>query len=59
MFEGKKWHTFDLALDWMDRGVLDIGWLVTHRFKLEEYRHALDMVSQRGASKAIKAVFEF
>ncbi|HEY6042274.1 MAG TPA: alcohol dehydrogenase catalytic domain-containing protein [Anaerolineae bacterium] len=58
-FEGKKWRTFDLALDWMERGVLDIGWLVTHRYKLAEYRHALDAVSHRGASKVIKAVFEF
>lgn len=58
-FQGKKWKTFDLALDFMERGALDLGWLITHRFKLEEYKRALTLLNQRGASKAIKAVFEF
>ncbi|OQY83198.1 MAG: hypothetical protein B6D41_17310 [Chloroflexi bacterium UTCFX4] len=38
---------------------LDLAWLVTHKFKLEEYAQAFALLEKRGASKAIKAVFEF
>lgn len=58
-FRGSKWQAFDLALDLMQRGELDVGWLVTHKFRLDEYAHAFRLLNQRGASKAIRAVFEF
>ena len=59
LFNGKTWKTFDLALELMQRGQVDLGWLVTHKFRLEEYAHAFELLNRRGASKAIKAVFEF
>ena len=43
----------------MARGDVDLDWLVTHRFKLEEYKRAFTMLGKRGESQAIKAVFEF
>ncbi len=58
-FCGRKWKTFDLTLDLMQRGHLDLGWLVTHKFRLDDYAHAFQLLNRRGASKAIKAVFEF
>ncbi len=56
---GKTWRTFDLALDLMARGMVDLGWMVTHRYRLEEYRRAFRETGNRGSSGAIKAVFEF
>ncbi len=38
---------------------VDLGWLVTHRFALSEYRRALQMVTSKGNSGVIKAVFAF
>ena len=58
-FRGKQWKAFDLTLDLMHRGELDVGWLVTHKFRLDDYARAFRLLSRRGASKAIRAVFEF
>lgn len=58
-FGGKTWQAFDLALDLMRRGELDLGWMVTHKFRLEEYDKAFSMLNQRGQNGAIKAVFAF
>jgi L-iditol 2-dehydrogenase len=59
LFCGNKWKAFDLTLDLMQRGELDLGWLVTHKFRLEDYARAFHLLNQRRASKAIRAVFEF
>lgn len=58
-FQGHRWKTFDLAIDLLSRGVTDLGWMVTHRFPLEEYRQALLLTYRRGNSGAIKIAFEF
>jgi L-iditol 2-dehydrogenase len=57
-FRGAKRSAFDIALELMANG-LDLSWLVTHKFKLDEYARAFELLDKRGASKAIKAVFEF
>ena len=57
-YRGEKRSAFGLALEWMQNG-LDLRWLVTHKFKLDEYARAFALLEKRGASKAIKAVFEF
>lgn len=57
-FHGAKRSAFSIALEWMQNG-LDLSWLVTHKFKLDEYARAFALLEKRGASKAIKAVFEF
>jgi len=38
---------------------LDLSWLITHKFKLNEYARAFELLGNRGASQALKAVFEF
>ena len=58
-FEGKKWKAFDLALDLMASGKLNLGWMVTHKFSLDEYPSALNQLGKRGKTQAIKAVFSF
>lgn len=58
-FAGRQWSTFELALHWMAQGQLDLGWMVTHRFALEEYAQAFRASAKRGRQEMIKAVFSF
>jgi threonine dehydrogenase-like Zn-dependent dehydrogenase len=58
-YQGRTWKAFDLTLDLMARGVLDLGWMVTHRYKLDDFDRAMREVSARGSTGMIKAVFEF
>lgn len=58
-YQGKTWKTFDISIDLMASGDLDLGWLVTHKFRLEDYKRAFRVMFKRGENKAIKAVFDF
>jgi L-iditol 2-dehydrogenase len=58
-FNGKQWKIFDLAIELMSSGKIDLGWMVTHKFRLEDYKQAFDLVTRRGKSEAIKIAFEF
>lgn len=57
-FRGEKQSAFSIALELIQNG-LDLSWLVTHKFRLEDYAQAFALLEKRGTSKAIKAVFEF
>ncbi len=69
-YKGEKRAAFDIALEMM-AGVateagsvatptpLDLAWLITHKFKLKDYARAFELLGKRGASQALKAVFEF
>lgn len=59
LFCGKKWKAFDLTLNLMTRGELDLGWLVTHKFRLADYGRAFRLLNHRGANQVIRAAFEF
>jgi threonine dehydrogenase-like Zn-dependent dehydrogenase len=58
-FDGKRRKTFDLAIDLMEKGKIDLGWMLTHRFQLEDYRQAFDLSDNRVKNQAIKIAFEF
>jgi threonine dehydrogenase-like Zn-dependent dehydrogenase len=58
-FGGKLWKVFDLALNLMKNGEVDLGWMVTHKYSLDDYKHALSMQSHRGITKSIRSVFAF
>jgi threonine dehydrogenase-like Zn-dependent dehydrogenase len=58
-FGGKRLKTFDLAIDLMATGKVDLGWMVTHKFPLEDYREAFDLTHRRGGESALKIAFEF
>jgi threonine dehydrogenase-like Zn-dependent dehydrogenase len=57
--DGVRRHTYEVYLDLVREGRLDVGGLVTHRFPLEGYVDALRACSARGATRAIKVAFEF
>jgi threonine dehydrogenase-like Zn-dependent dehydrogenase len=58
-FKGKKWKAFDLAIEMLKEGKVDLGWMVTHKFRLEDYHKAFELTNQRGKNEAIKIAFEF
>jgi len=58
-FEGRTWRTFDLALHLLAEGKVDLAWLVTHRFRVEEVGQALRLLHNKRSGGAIKAVFAF
>lgn len=56
---GRTWRTFDLALNLIETGKVDLAPLVTHRFVLDDYKQALKMHMNRRQYPIIKAVFDF
>ncbi len=58
-FRGKRWRTFELAIDLLAHGRVNLDRMVTHKFAIGDYSKAFKAVSQRGSSRAIKAVFAF
>lgn len=58
-YNGKKWKTFDLAIELLANGEVDLSRLVTHKYLLEDYKKAFDLTYQRGKNKAIKIAFMF
>ncbi|MGW8143199.1 MAG: zinc-dependent alcohol dehydrogenase [Anaerolineales bacterium] len=58
-YNGKTWKAFDLAIELMRNGQAELGWMVTHRYHLEEYRQAFELTNHRGRNQAIKIAFEF
>lgn len=55
---GRPIHTYDLVLEWLRSGRLDLSVLPVTRFKLRDYRTALEHLFSRGKHRIIKAVFE-
>lgn len=57
-WQGRTAKTMELVLDWMARGTVRLGGLVTHRFPLHAYRLALRTAMGKAQSQAFKVVFE-
>ena len=58
-WRGETRSTFDIVLEMMASGTLDIGWMVNRRYPLEEYGAALRQIRDKKSQPIIKAVFEF
>jgi L-iditol 2-dehydrogenase len=54
---GPRVRTYQVALDLLASGKVDLAPLVTHRFPLSRYRDALALFSRRGREKVVKVVF--
>jgi len=59
LYEGERIPTFQLALNWLSEGHLELKPLLTHKFKLAEYKKAIKMESHKGKNKLVKAAFLF
>ena len=58
-FRGKKWDAFNLALDLMKDGKVNLGWMVSRKYELTDYKKALGELTQKDSHSLIKAAFEF
>lgn len=58
-FQGQRERPFRLALQWMAQRKLDLSAMVTHRFKLDDYRRALAITADKGRHQVVKSVFAF
>lgn len=57
-WQGRQFHTFELVLEGLQRRPdLPLSSLITHRFRLKEYRQALRAALSRRDSGAVKIVF--
>jgi L-iditol 2-dehydrogenase len=57
-FEGRRMHTYELTLELLRDGRLRLDGLLTHRFRLEDYRRALWTIVNRGSSALVRAAFD-
>jgi threonine dehydrogenase-like Zn-dependent dehydrogenase len=58
-YDGKKRHVFDVALELMSRNKIRADILVTHKFKIEDYRKMIEVNMNKGKHKAVKTVLSF
>ena len=58
-YQGKTWRAFDLAIELMSKGKLDLGWMISRKYLLADYKRALSDLAQKGSRGIIKAAFEF
>jgi threonine dehydrogenase-like Zn-dependent dehydrogenase len=57
--EGVRKHAIEHYLDLVSRGRVDISAMLTHRFRLDEWREALKTLIHQGETGAIKVAFDF
>ncbi len=58
-YQGKTRRTYEIALEMMASGQVDLGWMVNRRYKLDEYGKAFKQIGNHKRHAIIKAVFEF
>ena len=58
-FDGRRIGTYQLVHELMLAGKLDIAAMLTHTFRLGEYRKALSAAMDKSASGAVKVAFDF
>jgi threonine dehydrogenase-like Zn-dependent dehydrogenase len=57
-YHGKRLSTFEIAIDLVTKGKVDLSDLVTHRFKLDQYKEAIEVNMNKAAHGAIKTIFD-
>lgn len=58
-FQGRRVRTFQLVLEWMAAGSLDLSSMLTHRFRLDDYKKALVVTTDKGRHQVLKSAFVF
>lgn len=56
-WQGESVSTFELAMRWMQSGMLRCGGLLTHRFPLDLYRQAFAVAVDKRVHRSIKVAF--
>ncbi|MEW5939458.1 MAG: alcohol dehydrogenase catalytic domain-containing protein [Chloroflexota bacterium] len=58
-FEGERLHSFEIYFKLLTQKRLQFPDLITHRFRLEQYKEALLISHNKEKNKAVKVVFDF
>jgi threonine dehydrogenase-like Zn-dependent dehydrogenase len=58
-YGGRTMHTFDIYLELIRDGIIDVKPLVTHKFRLEQYQQAFKTCANKRLTKSIKVLFDF
>jgi threonine dehydrogenase-like Zn-dependent dehydrogenase len=58
-FKGQKIHSFELALDCMQKNPEIFRGLVTHTFRIEDYRKAFKCATDKKSNQVIKPAFDY
>jgi len=56
---GGKRRTLEIVLDWMASGQVEVGFLVTHTFPLEQFPKAFQVAMAKAETAAFKVAFAF
>ncbi|MBU1169126.1 MAG: alcohol dehydrogenase catalytic domain-containing protein [Proteobacteria bacterium] len=56
---GKKHHVFDMAMEFMKEDKIKAAELITHTFRLEDYRHMIRVNMNKVKYKAVKTIVSF
>ncbi|HEY49755.1 MAG TPA: alcohol dehydrogenase catalytic domain-containing protein [Dehalococcoidia bacterium] len=57
-YKGQKVHTFDIFLELLKDKKIDVKPLITHIFRLEQYKEALKTCMNKKSTKSIKVLFD-
>ena len=58
-YGGVRLHAMEHYLRLVKQGKLDPSGLITHRFRLEQFREAFTLMHSKGKHRAVKALFDF
>jgi len=58
-FEGRRRHAFEHFFDLLIDDRIDLTGMLTHRFRLDEWRQAFTTIIDQGETGAIKVAFDF
>jgi threonine dehydrogenase-like Zn-dependent dehydrogenase len=58
-FEGRRRHAFEHYFDLLAAGRIDLSGMLTHRFRLDQWRDAFGALVHQGETGAIKVAFDF
>jgi len=58
-YEGRKTTTYRLAYELIKNGKVSLSRLLTHKFRVGDYKKAIEANLHKSASKVVKSAFEF
>ena len=58
-FQGGRRNSYEIILDWLADGTLQVDHLLTHTFRLSEYRRAFEVAIDKPQHHSIRVAFDF
>jgi threonine dehydrogenase-like Zn-dependent dehydrogenase len=58
-YQSQRIRCYKLALDFMAQGKVDLASLLTHTFRLEDYRRAMSMHMNKSRHRLVHSAFAF